>query len=142
MHYPSELSQHVDRFFRKLSAGMHQKLAASDELCDAAIGGGLGAMTLLVIAEHEPLPIHELAEHLVRDKAQITRVLKLQDELGNLARAPACGDRRSCLVSLTEQGRLFAIKLAGALEEVTSDLTHDLTPAERIQLLQILRKVQ
>ena len=131
------LALDLDRLMRVLHCTTRQRA----EIVDRARIGPFGAMTLMTIADQEPLPIQALATELARDKAQITRTVKLLEETGLIQRSRSATDGRVWLVSLTDDGREHVAGFQGLLADVVGGLTSGLDDAERRQFSAILAKM-
>ena len=62
-------------------------------------------IVLLVLWEHDRLPVGELCRRLYLDNGTLTPLLKRMEEHGLLTRARSVQDERVVTVSLTEEGR-------------------------------------
>ncbi len=131
------LARDLDRLMRVLQCATRQRA----EVVDRARIGPFGAMTLMTIADEEPLPIQGLARGLARDKAQITRTVKLLEEAGLVRRSRSPSDGRVWLVGLTGDGREHVAGFRELLADVVEGLTGGLDDAERRQFSAILAKM-
>lgn len=131
------LALDLDRLMRVLHCTTRQRA----EVVDRARIGPFGAMTLMTIADQEPLPIQGLARRLARDKAQVTRTVKLLEETGLIERSRSASDGRVWLVSLTDEGRDHVAGFQELLAEVVDGLTGGLDDVERRQFSAILAKM-
>jgi DNA-binding MarR family transcriptional regulator len=71
----------------------------------------------------------------------MTATLDTLESRGWVVRAPNPTDRRSVLVSITEEGRATADRFLPGIRAVESALMSSLTPKERDQLVTLLGKV-
>ncbi|MEM7341350.1 MAG: MarR family transcriptional regulator [Actinomycetota bacterium] len=131
------LALDLDRLMRVLHCTTRQRA----EVVDQARIGPFGAMALMTIADQEPLPIQNLATELARDKAQITRTVKLLEETGLIHRSRSPHDGRVWLVGLTDSGREHVAGFQELLADVVGGLTDGLDDGERHQFSAILRKM-
>src|SRR5277367_2512881 len=90
-------------------AGLLERRAAEHDL-------SLPATRLLgVLRDREPT-MNELARLLDLDKSSVTGLVDRAERRGLVARVPSAADRRSVLVRLTDQGRLFAAEATARFE--------------------------
>jgi DNA-binding MarR family transcriptional regulator len=73
----------------------------------------------------------QLAKALGRDRAAITRMTDILEELGLLTRLPDNDDRRVNLVHLTQKGRDLETAAAQCAIESLAQLTNNFTPEEK-----------
>ena len=130
------IAQLVDRFLRRIHAGLHAK-AGDFDTDRVGPGGGLILMTL---ADIEPAPIHTLVRLMARDKSQMTRAIKALEDKGLLARAQSSHDARVCLLQLTPKGHSTVARMQGAIAEVIDGILMPLEPEDRTQLRRLLSK--
>lgn len=131
------LALDLDRLMRLLHCNMRQRA----EVVDRARIGPFGAMTLVTIADLEPLPIQNLARQLSRDKGQITRTVKVLEEVGLIRRSRSSTDGRVWLVSLTDEGRAHVAGYQELLADIVNGLTSGLEEVERRRFSAILAKM-
>lgn len=131
------LALDLDRLMRLL----HCTLRRRAEGLDQARIGPFGAMTLMTIADLEPMPLQSLARQLARDKAQITRTVKQLEDVGLIERSRSSTDGRVWLVSLTKAGRARVTGFQELLGGIVTSLTSGLDPAERRQFSEVLAKM-
>ncbi|MEM9564505.1 MAG: MarR family transcriptional regulator [Actinomycetota bacterium] len=131
------LALDLDRLMRVLHCTTRQRA----EVVDRARIGPFGAMALMTIADEEPMPIQGLARRLDRDKAQITRTVKLLEETGLVERSRSASDGRVWLLGLTDDGRDHVAGFQDLLADVVGGLTGGLDDAERRQFAAILAKM-
>ena len=81
-----------------------------------------------------------LARHQGRDKAQLTRKIKMLEAQGLLRREPDPEDGRRVRLFLTEQGAKLASDGQRIREQAFASLLQNLDGVERKQLLQLLEK--
>lgn len=114
-----------------------QAYAGSLTLPPAAIG------ILAVLAEHDGLTQQELTTILRIDPSMITRTVKeLERERGWIRRARDPLDQRLMRVSLTEEGRTWAVELPRRAREIEQRLLRDLDADERATLQRLLRALE
>ena len=137
MRHPFELARHVDRFMRKIEAGVHARAIEMD--VDRI--GPFGGMVLLSLEEIEPAPIQQLVSRMARDKAQMTRVVQTLERKGVLKRTASADDGRVSVLSLTPKGRDFLVEVKKILSEVIDEILAPLPAEERKSLSVILRRI-
>ncbi|MEL6436083.1 MAG: MarR family transcriptional regulator [Pseudomonadota bacterium] len=133
-----ELARTVDAFMRRLHAGIHAEAIERDKERVGPIGG----MVLMAIEEFQPTPIHQLVEHLGRDKSQMTRIIQQLEGKALIRRAPSEQDGRSSVVALTPKGACVVRDLQSIVGEVLNDLLEPLQANERAELLRLLKKTR
>ena len=131
------LALNLDRLMRRLHCTMRQRA----EVVDRARIGPFGAMTLVTIVDLEPLPIQSLARHLSRDKGQITRTVKMLEEVGLVRRTRSTTDRRVWFVELTDKGHAHVASYQELLTELVEGLVSGLDEGERLQFSATLAKM-
>lgn len=137
MHDPYEVAYLVDRFMRRIAAGLHAKAVE----IDTERVGPLGGMLLLTLSDIQPAPIHRIVEQMGRDKSQMTRLIKLLEEKEMIRRSPCRQDRRVNLLELTEKGRDFVGGIKIILSGVIASILEPTSDAERQSLIDVLRKI-
>lgn len=136
-HDPFELAFEVDRLMRRMNAGIEARAPSFDTERIGPIGG----MILLSISEVQPVAMQEIARMMARNKGQLSRTISVLERRGLVARSPNEQDQRSTLVTLTKQGEQMVGAIKTNLDEVLADLLTPLSPAERDQLLLLLKKL-
>ncbi|GCD33323.1 MarR family transcriptional regulator [Streptomyces chrestomyceticus JCM 4735] len=112
-----------------------------DDLAAAALRHGLStAQARALIALEEPLSMSALAGHLVCDASNATRLIARMQERGLVRREAAPQDRRSKVVTATEEGRALALRVRADMHAVRGAL-EALTPEERAALLPLLERL-
>jgi DNA-binding MarR family transcriptional regulator len=101
------------------------------------------AATTLAVVEgaDEPLTPSQISERVVAASATTTATLDLLERRGWVVRQPNAADRRSVLVSVTDEGRVIADRLLPGVRVVEREVMSVLTAREREQLLRLLGKV-
>lgn len=100
------------------------------------------ATTLAVIeGADEPLTPSQISDRVVAASATTTATLDLLERRGWIVRQPNAADRRSVLVSITDEGRAVADRLLPGVRVVEREVMSSLTVREREQLLRLLGKV-
>ena len=100
------------------------------------------ATTLAVVEGADgPLTPSQISERVVAASATMTATLDLLERRGWIVRRPNPDDRRSVLVSVTDEGRAVTDQLLPGVRVVERDVMSALTSREREQLLRLLDKV-
>ncbi len=106
--------------------------------------GGLGfddfTYLCLIISRGE-MSKSELITRNIHEKATGTEIIKRLLRRGYLAEKPHATDRRSKLLSLTEPGRQALFQAFGAMNQVATLVTGNLSAAERQQFSYLLHKL-
>lgn len=98
----------------------------------ASIGLGTGQPKLLsYLDEHGPSAPRDLAEYYELDPAGVSRMLDTLAKRGLVTIAPAEGDRRSKVVSLTAEGKRVSQSWAAACREEAAAMLEGFAPEER-----------
>lgn len=137
MQDPYEVAYLVDRFMRRIVAGLHSKALQ----VDTERVGPLGGMVLLTLADIQPAPIHQLVEQVGRDKSQMTRLIKSLEEKGMIERLPCPEDGRVSLLKMTEKGQSFVVSIKEILSSVVDVVLEPISESERRGLIDVLRKI-
>ncbi len=137
MQDPYEIAYLVDRFMRRIAAGLHNRAVEVDT--DRV--GPLGGMILLTLADIEPAPIHRLVDQMGRDKSQMTRLIKTLEGKGMIERRGSADDRRVSVLQLTEKGRGFVTEIKKILSDVIDGILAPVPADERQGLIEALRKL-
>lgn len=101
------------------------------------------ANVIFLLSKRGPLMVKEIAQALVGiDPSKLTRILDSLEKQGYATRTLNREDRRSFLITPTEQG----IQLLGAftahLQELAQGMLSSLTPTERLVLVELFTKIQ
>ena len=137
MNDPYEVAYLVDRFMRRIAAGLHHKALE----IDTERVGPLGGMLLLTLSDIEPAPIHRLVDQMGRDKSQMTRSIKSLEEKGMIERFPSQEDGRVSLLKLTQKGDEFVLQIKVILSIVIDTILEPISEKERRGLIEMLRKI-
>lgn len=137
MNDPYEVAYLVDRFMRRIAAGLHNKALE----IDAERVGPLGGMLLLTLSDIQPTPIHRLVDQMGRDKSQMTRSIKSLEEKGMIERFPSQVDGRVSLLALTPKGDEFVLQIKAILSGVIDTILEPISENERQGLIEMLRKI-
>ncbi|MEM7779721.1 MAG: MarR family transcriptional regulator [Pseudomonadota bacterium] len=134
---PFEMAYQVDRLMRRMNAGIE----ARAPLFDTERVGPIGGMILLTIAEHQPLPMQQIAEIMARDKGQLSRTVSMLERRGMVMRTPNDRDQRSTLLRLTDKGDEVVAVIKRTLTEVLETILDPLSSSEQQQLQALLGKL-
>jgi DNA-binding MarR family transcriptional regulator len=85
--------------------------------------------------------MNELAKLLALDKSSITGLVDRAERRGLVVRIPSKADRRSILVSLTDEGRSLASEVAARFEADVSMMLNSLRPSDRAALSRVVSRV-
>lgn len=131
------MAYQVDRLMRRMNAGIE----ARAPLFDTERVGPIGGMILLTIAEHQPLPMQQIAEIMARDKGQLSRTVSMLERRGMVMRTPNDRDQRSTLLRLTDKGDEVVAVIKRTLTEVLETILDPLSSSEQQQLQALLGKL-
>ncbi len=110
------------------------------------VEAGISTTTLMVLATIDGLGGRstpaEIAQHVVVSSAAITSLIDTNERKGFVARSGDEIDRRRTWITLTPEGRTVIDRLLPGLHLVETDVMSTLTPAERLDLLRLLAKLQ
>jgi DNA-binding MarR family transcriptional regulator len=98
---------------------------------------------LRVLAQRGPLAVKEIARSIPGlSLSKLTRVLDELESAERVTRTLNHQDRRSFLVTPTEQGLLLIGGFLQGLESIAQSMLTALTPAERLMLVELFTKIQ
>lgn len=98
-------------------------------------------LALKRLAVDGPMSAGELARALDHDAGAMTRVIDQLEKKGYAVRQPNELDRRSLRIAVTEAGMATWRHIAKAHERTLERAQHELTPAERKQLIAYLERI-
>src|SRR5215472_7916988 len=116
------------------------RVAAALQPLDISPAGGL-ALGILVDAG-QPCPPNYISDRLIVSRATVTGVLDSLAKRGLIRREPHPTDRRMVLVHLTKAGARMAEKVRRTVHRAEAQWIDSLGESERVQLTQLLGKVQ
>lgn len=119
----SELSKKFMEFYDKLSSWEHSVVKDSG-LSPAQMH------TIEVIGHHQDLMMRELADRLGITTGTLTVAVDRLEKLGMVMRKPHEHDRRSWLIVLTDQGKSMYEQHNRYHEELTKEISHELSDEE------------
>ena len=107
---------------------------------------GISSTAMMVLATIDGLGGRstpaEIGRHVVVSSAAITSLIDTNEKHGYVRRAPDAVDRRRTWVGLTPEGRALVDRLLPGVHQVETDVMGALAPAERLELLRLLAKIQ
>ena len=92
-----------------------------------------------VLRDRRPT-MNQLAAFLGLDKSSVTGLVDRAERRGLVARVPSPADRRSVLVTLTDDGRALAGQVQAAFEADVTAMLDRLTPADQASLSGLVNK--
>jgi DNA-binding MarR family transcriptional regulator len=118
-------------------------LAELDRTIYASFGVAQPVITALAVIEGAdgPLTPSEISERMLVASATMTATLDTLESRGWVARTPNPADRRSVLVTITDEGRATADQFLPGIRKVELALASKLTGKERDQLLTLMGKL-
>jgi DNA-binding MarR family transcriptional regulator len=93
-----------------------------------------------VLRDRQPT-MNELAKLLQLDKSSVTGLVDRAERRGLVLRVPSTTDRRSVLVTLTEEGRSFVLQAAASFETDVTALLASLSPSDQARLSKLISHV-
>lgn len=96
---------------------------------------------LATLASYEPQNVTQLCEKVLYDQPRLTKTIAKMVEAGLLDRCQDENDRRVVNVTLTAQGRAIVADLIVKARDHETRALRSLTPSERKQLKNLLRKL-
>src|SRR5881296_2766358 len=101
------------------------------------------ANIISLLSRRGPLMVKEITQAMPgMDPSKLTRVLDSLEKHGYATRTLNRGDRRSFLVTPTEQGMQLLDAFTEHLKTLAQDVLVPLTPAERLILVELFTKIQ
>ena len=101
----------------------------------------LAQVRLLGVLRDRTPTMNELARLLGLDKSSTTGLVDRAERRGLVARVPSATDRRSVLVSLTDDGRSLVSQAAVGFEADVSAMLGRLTPRDRETLSRLISRL-
>lgn len=99
------------------------------------------ATTLLVLESNPGMPLGRLADTLIIQRPNMTKLVKRLEGRKLIGRNEAFGDRRRISLALTSTGKRHAQKIRAVLMEHDASLLAALTPAERNHFMQMVGRM-
>ncbi len=101
------------------------------------------ANVISVLSQRGPLMVKDIAQAMPGiDPSKLTRILDSLEKQGYATRTLNREDRRSFLVTPTEQGMQLLETFLSQLKQLTQDMLTTLTSTERIILIELFTKIQ
>ncbi len=101
------------------------------------------ANIISLLSKRGPLMVKEITQALVGiDPSKLTRILDSLEKQGYAIRTLNREDRRSFLITPTEQGRQLLGAFTAHLQELAQGMLSSLTPTERLVLVELFTKIQ
>jgi DNA-binding MarR family transcriptional regulator len=115
---------------------------ADVKLADGKVIRARDWRVILQLASRGPLTNRELSSMVGLDAANITRVVQYLSDLGLVTTRSSAVDRRKQIISLTAEGAAVHDEIAPKRKRIGEDLLKCLTTAERVQLFQMLDRLE
>jgi MarR family transcriptional regulator, organic hydroperoxide resistance regulator len=99
-------------------------------------------LVLMVLWEHEPLPVNDIAKKLILNTNTITPLLKRMEQQGLITRKRSEKDERNVLVQLTGKGRKLQEKASHIPEALIKRFSDsELTLGDLVKLKESLHSI-
>jgi DNA-binding MarR family transcriptional regulator len=99
------------------------------------------ATVLLVLESNPGMPLGRLADTLIVQRPNMTKLVKRMEARKLIGRNASDGDRRRISLGLTATGKRHATKVRAILVEHDASVLSALTPAERTQFMQMIGRM-
>ena len=96
-------------------------------------------LVLMVLWEHDPMPVNDIARKLILNTNTITPLLKRMQSQGIIERNRSVEDERKVIVSLTQKGKELKEKAAVIPQQLVDNLLHG--PIKTEQLLELKKQL-
>lgn len=117
--------------------------ATADQFESAHAVTGLEAQVLRMLYTPGELTVKQIAAELIGiPSSTLTRVLDSLEEQKAITRRINVADRRSFIISLTDHGRAIVRSYLEAMAQVATLMLGGLTAAERMIMLELMRKME
>ncbi|CAM3115814.1 MarR family winged helix-turn-helix transcriptional regulator [Vibrio rarus] len=103
---------------------------------------GMHVRCLIFIQQHHQCTANDIVHHFSKDKAQVARLIKEMILNDWIAKAPHPDDKRSQLLSLTEQGTKLSQEIQKAQQNIQAKMQQDLTEEQIQTFIQVAQKLQ
>lgn len=125
----------INLFFRELDAMNTEKL-------QEPISGHNMIVIEYLIRHEGPVYQRDLENHFFVRRSTVSKVLRLMEEKGMIARLPVHDDARLKQIVLTEYGRRIHGAAVNHAQELEQKLYHHFTEEEMETLLRLLKKLE
>ncbi|GAD90216.1 hypothetical protein VHA01S_037_00040 [Vibrio halioticoli NBRC 102217] len=102
---------------------------------------GMHARCLSFIERNTQCTANDIVQHFSRDKAQVARLVKEMINNGWLIKSPNPEDKRSQLLSLTEQGIALSQQISNAQQKIQDKMQQDLSEQELETFVSVMEKL-
>lgn len=126
----------LDRFVRRIHLSLSAKAAEFDTY---KIGAG-GAIFLLTLDEMGTVPLSRLTAHMMRDKSQMTRLVRTMERKGLIVRSPSETDARVTYVALTKAGHSVVRVHLDAVSETIDEMMAPFDETESAAFRELLAR--
>jgi len=110
---------------------LHNLLSARVDEAIEPIGLRSGAFWVMALIDANPgCSQAEIAREVAMDKANLVALIGQLEKRGLAVRARSSGDRRRNSLSLTEEGKIVMLELAGIIRDAGKPMRDALTPEE------------
>jgi DNA-binding MarR family transcriptional regulator len=99
------------------------------------------ATVLLVLESNPGMPLGRLADTLIVQRPNMTKLVKRLEARKLIGRNASDGDRRRISLGLTPTGKRHATKVRAILVEHDASVLSALSPAERTQFMQMIGRM-
>jgi len=107
-----------------------------------SLGVGLSDFGVMELLLHKgPQPVNEIGRRIELTSGAITTAVDRLEARGLVTRGAHATDRRARIVRLTPEGEKQAAKLFGAHKRAMDSAASRLSKAERVELIELLRKL-
>lgn len=133
---PSELSDHLGYWLRKLSNAVSQSFA--DRLARHAVSVPQWVV-LRTLLDHESLSLKEIVSRVEVDQGSLSRMVDRLLARGLVQRKADASDRRAVAISLTKAGRDLVPKLAAVADRNDEAFFAGLSPRQRKDFIRTIK---
>jgi len=134
----NEQAQYVRDFMMFLKKNLEHTTQDFEEL------QGVSAQELCILnnlAEHSDSTVKDIAQHLPKvSLSTLTRILDHLEEKQYVKRSVNDADRRSFIVSLTDEGQKIVDNYCSCMDQIAHMILNPLSPAERLMLIELYNK--
>ncbi|GAD80197.1 MarR family winged helix-turn-helix transcriptional regulator [Vibrio ezurae] len=102
---------------------------------------GMHVRCLSFIDKRKQCTANDIVQHFARDKAQVARLVKEMISNDWLVKSPNPEDKRSQLLSLTEQGIALSQQISNAQQKIQDKMQQDLSEQELEMFVTVMDKL-